>query len=343
MAITTNTALTYRGALVRRDATGLTLRTAEHAEIEIAAQDIADVEEALGPHGLRVATVTVTPDAKLRGTWRANSARLEADTEAPLPLIAYERGGAGEVSVIAGPLDRDWMDATPNRFAYRCLPLLIANQSGWMILNTFGFTATWNGGSGKEAISIEFDDDVPGRVQYAISHFGNGVLTFSIPYLFRTPPGFNMHVRGPANMPKDGIAALEGIVETDWSDATFTMNWKFTRPNLRIRFDEDEPIAMISPLRRGEVERFRPVFRALEADRETEEGFIAFTESRNQFIKALDAREREAAGQGWQRHYMRGQTVTGKRAREHQTGVNLARFVEEQTLDDPAPEGPAAT
>jgi Family of unknown function (DUF6065) len=43
--------------------------------------------------------------------------------------------------------------------------------------------------------------------------------------VFRTPPGCNLYVRGPANSPKDGIAALEGIIETDWSEATFTMNW----------------------------------------------------------------------------------------------------------------------
>ncbi|MGZ3387305.1 MAG: DUF6065 family protein, partial [Isosphaeraceae bacterium] len=27
-------------------------------------------------------------------------------------------------------LQRDWMDASPNRFAYRCLPLSIVNQTG---------------------------------------------------------------------------------------------------------------------------------------------------------------------------------------------------------------------
>ena len=40
---------------------------------------------------------------------------------------------------------RDWMDATPNRFAYRCLPLTIVNQTGWWIRNPVGFTATWRG------------------------------------------------------------------------------------------------------------------------------------------------------------------------------------------------------
>src|SRR3954449_12981067 len=40
---------------------------------------------------------------------------------------------------------RDWMDDTPNKFAYRCLPLTIANQTGWFVYNPVGFTAVWTG------------------------------------------------------------------------------------------------------------------------------------------------------------------------------------------------------
>ena len=46
------------------------------------------------------------------------------------------------------------------------------------------------------------------------SHFGEAVLTFSLPYLFRTPRGVNLWVKGPSNWIKDGIQPLEGIVET---------------------------------------------------------------------------------------------------------------------------------
>jgi Family of unknown function (DUF6065) len=31
-------------------------------------------------------------------------------------------------------MERAWMDATDQRFAYRCLPLNIANAHGWEIL-----------------------------------------------------------------------------------------------------------------------------------------------------------------------------------------------------------------
>src|SRR6516164_748572 len=52
---------------------------------------------------------------------------------------------------------RDWMDATPSRFAYRCLPLTIANQTGWWIKNPVGFTAVWRGRTTPGSIDFRFD------------------------------------------------------------------------------------------------------------------------------------------------------------------------------------------
>ena len=42
------------------------------------------------------------------------------------------------------------------------------------------------------------------------SHFGNGILTWHLPMLFRTPPGYNLSVRGPANYPKDAVCPFRG-------------------------------------------------------------------------------------------------------------------------------------
>ena len=52
---------------------------------------------------------------------------------------------------------RDWMDATPQRHAYRCLPLTIMNQTGWWIKNPVGFTATWSGQNRPGDIDFRFD------------------------------------------------------------------------------------------------------------------------------------------------------------------------------------------
>src|SRR3977135_4348131 len=142
--------------------------------------------------------------------------------------------------IIAAPVERDWMDRTPGGFADRCLPLNIANAHGWLILNPVPFVAEWNGEPGLDAAGIRAAADCPPLL--SSSHSGRGVLAFSVNGLFRTEPGYDLLVSGPFNEPKDAIQPLTGIVETDWSPFTFTMNWKFTRKLAPVAFERDEPL-----------------------------------------------------------------------------------------------------
>jgi len=43
-------------------------------------------------------------------------------------LIAYDLGSGIDLPLEPAPPGRPWMDATPRRFVYHCLPLVIANQ-----------------------------------------------------------------------------------------------------------------------------------------------------------------------------------------------------------------------
>ena len=100
---------------------------------------------------------------------------------------------------------------------------------GWEILLPARVTATWNGGAELADLTVEVDD-FGGESHPCTFAFWVRNLTFSSGYLFRTDPGIALWVRGIPNQPKDGIAPLDGLVETDWLDFTFTMNWQFTRP-----------------------------------------------------------------------------------------------------------------
>src|SRR5581483_9937743 len=117
----------------------------------------------------------------------------------------------------------------------------------------------------------------------AFSHFGAGVLTFSVKALFRTEPGYDLMVTGPLNEPKDGVQALTGVVETDWAPFTFTMNWKFTRRMPPVAFERDEPFCMFFPVRRGLVEQVEPEIRRLEDEPQTAEAYRRWAASRDGF------------------------------------------------------------
>ena len=218
---------------------------------------------------------------------------------------------------------REWMENTQDRFAYRCLPLSIANQTGWEVLSPAGFVARWNGKDGLDAISIKFDGEPSPLIG---SHFGHGVLTFNLGYLFRTTKAHNLWVKGPTNQFKDGIAALEGIIETDWTPFTFTMNWQFTRKRLKVRFDEGEPICTILPYPRHYIGKFDPQLKVINQNPKLYKQYVAWKDDREQFLRDLKDPESEAAKEGWQRTYMKGEDQFGKAFAGHQTKVRTQDF-----------------
>jgi hypothetical protein len=241
-------------------------------------------------------------------------------------LVAYRIHKYPSMPIVPATSQRRWMDRTNERFAYRCLPLLIANQHGWFILNVHKVRVIWNGGAAESALQVTCESGPEGMPCPAISHFGHGVLTWNLNYLFRTPPGFNLWARGPANMWKPGIVPLEGIIETDWSAATFTMNWKMIAANMPVEFLPGEPICMILPVRRGEVETFAPMVRDLERDEPLKKAYEEWAAGRNKFIKDLKQPDSEARQEKWQKDYVQGVGPGGVVAPQHQTKLEVRDF-----------------
>lgn len=227
--------------------------------------------------------------------------------------------------LIPASADRFWMDFTTRGWANRCLPLRIANQSGWFIMNEEEFEVEWNGKPQLDAVKIRSKDGQP--LAYVSSMFGYGIITWVIPYLFRTSEGFNILARGPANYFKDGIAPLDGMVETDWLPYPFTMNWKITRPGHKIKFDREDPICMLIPSHRGEVEAFSPGIRNLRSEPELQADYSAWQKRRREIVKAAQGLSPEEAGKLMQGNYVRGETELGGRATEHQNKLNVQPFV----------------
>lgn len=241
--------------------------------------------------------------------------------ETDLTFSAYVINESPDMPIQTAPISRQWMDETSSRFAYRCLPLTIANQSGWVMPCPTSFRVTWTGEPGNDSLNIEFERNEP-RI---VSQFGYGVLTFTLPYLFRTPEGVNLWVKGPCNSPKDGIQPLEGIVETDWATSTFTMNWKLTRANHTVEFRAGEPICMIVPVLRGLAESLETQLLPLQSNEELLAAYREWSQSREAFNHALADREPAAVEQGWQKDYFKGLSAEDSAA-EHQTRLDLQSF-----------------
>ena len=204
-------------------------------------------------------------------------------------------------NIVVGSPKRDWMDKTRNKFAYRCLPLIVANTLGWQILCPHEVDVVWNGGKSISDLSVH----VNGPYKFASSHFGDGVLTFTLPFLIRTTKNHDLYVKGPTNLPKRGIHALEGLVETDWLTFTFTMNWKMTEPGKKIRFEKGEPFCQFFPYPKNYISDFDPILKT--PSECTLEMYEKYNKKRIDFNEYLKIDKSPDAGKKWQKFYFRGE------------------------------------
>ena len=168
----------------------------------------------------------------------------------PVPenkIIAYVIPGVKkDVTKIIRPCkpSREWMDATPGQYAYRCIPLSAANTMGWEILNPVDVELRWSGKEDGDEIDVKTASPDPFAPQ---PHFGSGTVTWYLPFLFRTPAEYGLMVCGPANHDKQHIVPLDAFVRTDWVPFPFTMNWRITTPGETVTFKAGEPICRILP------------------------------------------------------------------------------------------------
>lgn len=195
-----------------------------------------------------------------------------------------------------------------NKHAYRCLPLSTANAAGWELLCPEGFTATWDGGDGADAITVVFDN--PDTHPFAKSHFAFGILTFDTGWLLRTSEGFGLWVMGAPNEPKAGIYPLSGLIETAWLNYSFTMNWQFTAPG-SVRFEKGESFGFVTPSPIQAIAACQPVALNISEDRTVASDLAVWTAERTDLVTRMAAREPEALKQGWGKRYFKGEAPPG--------------------------------
>jgi hypothetical protein len=233
-------------------------------------------------------------------------------------------------TIVPASADRAWMDAYSSRHPYRCLPLSIANASGWFVLCPVPLEIEWDGGTETDALTVRGLKPLPdGRPleHFTTSNFGHGIVTLHTDYIFRTPPGWDLLASGPLNAPKDNLYALTGIIETDWLPYPFTMNWKMMSPG-KARFEEGEPFCFVMPVPKQALLETRLEIHRLDDDPELKRQHEAFRIARSEFVDRIKAGDPDAVRQAWQRYYFTGRHPDGTRVEGHTNKIRLREPVD---------------
>jgi hypothetical protein len=224
------------------------------------------------------------------------------------------------------------MDDFPDRHAYRCLPLSIANAHGWDILCPVAVAIDWNGGMRTEDMTVRPLQTMPdGKPVSAFcrSHFSSGIVTFHTDYIFRTDEEWDLLASGPFNSPKEGIYPLTGIMESNWLPYPFTMNWQFTKPGTVV-FEKDEPFCFVFPIKKQAVLDCVPEIRDIAEDPELGRQHDAFALSRNEFMRRFHAKDPEALRNPWLKYYFKGRHPDGVVVDNHVGKLRVAAPIDKR-------------
>ena len=154
------------------------------------------------------------------------------------------------------PVLRQWMDDTIDGYSYRCLPMTYASRHGWCVRLVDDVEVMWNGSVAPEGTTIICGKEQNGW-RFTDNGTGNGVVTFHLNAIPRTPPDWNLWIVGAPNLVIPGASPLSGIVESDWMFSAPTMNWKITDANRLITFKKGDPVIFFFPIHKSVLETFK--------------------------------------------------------------------------------------
>jgi glycosyltransferase involved in cell wall biosynthesis len=157
-------------------------------------------------------------------------------------------------AVALQPAPRERACTQGNAAAHASLPDPSVNGHGWQLLCPCEVEAIWNGGPDATDVEIRLETAAAGDPGFVRSELGGGLLSFHPGYQFKTEGAHDLWVRGPINLPKDGLSPLESLVDTSRLPCTISVHWRFTRPNQSVRFAAGEPFGTILPYPKGYIE-----------------------------------------------------------------------------------------
>jgi hypothetical protein len=209
------------------------------------------------------------------------------------------------------PKKRDWF--TPH--FYRCLPLLIGNQYGFIIKSEFDFSFVWDGREENDSIKFEFGINSENQFPVISSHFGSGIITINPPFILRTPPGVNLMTISPPNFIIPNVTVMTGVVETDHIRSNFTFNLKVQIPNIKVDVKAGTPLAAFIPIPRYYADSFElkhaeDIFSQEIIDEELQANLDAFT-----FRSGPEKELPNSVG----RLYFRGEDIYKNKFPDHQS------------------------
>lgn len=154
------------------------------------------------------------------------------------------------VTIEQTKIQRDWMDATNERHAYKCFPISQANTIGWSVSFLHDIEFIWDGISDTTDNHVTILKD-EGNVCH--TKRANATISFDSGLFFKTDQDMSILSISPPNYFIDGAMAFTSIISTSFFPEAYPIAWRITRPNVPILIPAGTPVATLIPISIGNL------------------------------------------------------------------------------------------
>lgn len=149
------------------------------------------------------------------------------------------------VKIEQTPVQREWMDLTDGRHAYKCFPVSMANSIGWSISFLDDIEFIWDGITDSTPDHVKIIRSGP---QVANADRGQATISFNSELRFKTDENTSILSIVPPNYWIDGAIPYTSIISTSFYKHPYPIAWKITKPNENIIIPAGTPVATLIPI-----------------------------------------------------------------------------------------------
>lgn len=167
-----------------------------------------------------------------------------------MPYLNIYSSGMAELKPLS--MQRNWMDETFNRHAYRCFPITLANMLGWTISFPEDIEFIWDGVS----------DTIPSHVnilkgnKYVSGNRANATISFNTGLTVKTDKNLSFLMMPVPNQFIPGVQSFTTIVSTSVLKSELPCAWHITKPNTPILIPKNTPISAFIPISIKDIESY---------------------------------------------------------------------------------------
>jgi len=158
--------------------------------------------------------------------------------------ISVEKNTYSNISIAPMSIKREWMDATPDKHAYRCFQVTQANMIGWYLYADQDVSFIWNGINNTSSDNVKI---IKGE-HFCYTGRGQSSVSFNTGLVFRTDQDISMLTITPVNYFSNDWEVMSSLISTSWHDSDFPLAIKVKTPDKEITIKSGDPIATIIPM-----------------------------------------------------------------------------------------------